>query len=251
MRRSSQSATAGCCLLILLSVVASARQVNAWVVAPKVSDRAQSTKATTSSSSTSYRTHPNAAVRLEATAQRQSGNLHGQGACFLPLKQLPSDYYAPRIIQIAGAYPGLSRADYESVQSEPPADTGQWSYDFSDPDGPQLGTMALDGSNLVASCQDPVIIIASHRSIGVDLPKEVVDDVDLVLLVDRAKRAFGERKFLVLDSPSTGLVIAAYATKAELPDNAQILGQVELAQIPWLPCMQPSRTGFMEEDEYY
>jgi Rubisco Assembly chaperone C-terminal domain len=238
MRR-PQSATVRCfwLFLILLSV-ASRQSTNAWVVvAPPrfLVERVQ--------------------VRLHASsppsAQRQSGNLHGQGACFLPLKQLPSDYYAPRIIQIAGAYPGLSRADYESVQSEPAADVGQWSYDFSDPDGPQLGTMALDGSNLVASCQDPVIIIAAHRSIGVDLPREVVDDVDLVVLVDRAKNAFGERKFLVVDSPSSGLAIAAYNTKAEMPENAQILGQVELVQIPWLPCMQPSRTGFMEEDEAY
>lgn len=177
--------------------------------------------------------------------------MHGQGSCFLPLKQLSSDYYAPRIIQIAGAYPGLSRTNYEAVQSEPPAEQGQWSYDFSDPDGPQLGTMALDGSNLVASCEDPVIVIAAHRSIGVELPKEVVDDVDLVVLVDRSKKAFGERKFLVVDAPSTGLIIAAFATKAELPEGAEILGQVELVQIPWLPCMQPTRTGFMEEDEYY
>jgi hypothetical protein len=29
-----------------------------------------------------------------------AGNLHGEGACFLPLQQMESDYYAPRIIQV-------------------------------------------------------------------------------------------------------------------------------------------------------
>jgi len=29
-----------------------------------------------------------------------SGSLHGQNACFLPLKQLDQDYFAPRIIQV-------------------------------------------------------------------------------------------------------------------------------------------------------
>lgn len=192
---------------------------------------------------------------LAATPSLTSfGNIHGQGACFLPLKQLGSDYYAPRIVQIAGAYPGLSRNEFLAVQSEPPADQGQWTYDFSDPDGPQLGTVALEGSNLIASCQDPVVVIAEHTSLGVELPKEVVDPVDLVVLVDRSKKVFGERKFLVVHTPDNngnGISIAAFASKHELPANAEILGQVELVQIPWLPCMQPSKTGFMEEDEYF
>ena len=189
---------------------------------------------------------------LAATPSLTSfGNIHGQEACFLPLKQLGSDYYAPRIVQIAGAYPGLSRDEFLAVQSEPPADQGQWTYDFSDPDGPQLGTVALEGSNLIASCQDPVVVIAEHTSLGVELPKEVVDPVDLVVLVDRGKKAFGERKFLVVHTPDNGISIAAFASKQELPANAEILGQVELVQIPWLPCMQPSKTGFMEEDEYF
>lgn len=28
------------------------------------------------------------------------GNVHGQGSCFMPLKQLEQDYYSPRIIQV-------------------------------------------------------------------------------------------------------------------------------------------------------
>ena len=37
---------------------------------------------------------------LQSTSLAMSGSLHGQNACFLPLKQLDQDYYAPRIIQV-------------------------------------------------------------------------------------------------------------------------------------------------------
>ena len=33
-----------------------------------------------------------------------SKNLHGQNSCFLPLKQLDQDYYAPRIIQVRESF---------------------------------------------------------------------------------------------------------------------------------------------------
>lgn len=191
-------------------------------------------------------------TQLQATEMATGGSLHGENSCFLPLKQLDQDYYAPRIIQIAGSYPGLTREDFFAVNSEPPAEVGQWSYDFSDPNGPQLGTVALEGSNVATLCEDPVVVIAEHPSLGVDLPEELVDPVDLVVLVDRALKNFAERKFLVLDIPgSSELLIKAYEHKGEMPTDATIVGQVELVQIPWLPCMKPTKTGFMECDEYF
>ena len=45
--------------------------------------------------------------RLQSTAEETSGpvdsyegSLHGNNSCFLPLKQLDQDYYAPRIVQV-------------------------------------------------------------------------------------------------------------------------------------------------------
>jgi hypothetical protein len=180
-----------------------------------------------------------------------SGSLHGQNSCFLPLLQLDQDYFAPRIIQIAGGYPGLSRDEYFAVSSEPTPEKGQWTYDFSDQEGPQLGTVALEGSNTVNSCEDPVVIIAEHTSLGLPLPKSIEGAVDLVVLVDRAKRSFKERIFLVLDSPGKGLTIEAFPSKSDIPDGSEILGQVLLVQVPWLPSMAPTKTGFMESDEYF
>jgi hypothetical protein len=180
-----------------------------------------------------------------------NGSLHGQNACFLPLKQLDQDYYSPRIVQIAGAYPGLTSEDFSAVTSEPAADVGQWTYDFSDPEGPQLGTVAIEGSLIVSSVEDPVVIIAEHPSLGVDLPRAITSAVDLVVLVDRAKTTFHERKFLVLEIPGKGLTIQAFNLKSDIPQGSEILGQVEQVQIPWLPSMQPTKSGFLEADEYY
>ena len=61
-----------------------------------------------------------------------------------------------------------------------------------------------------------------------------------------------ERKFLVVDEPgSDGVVITAYPTFKDMPEGAEILGNVELVQIPWLPSMAPTKSGFMEQDEYF
>jgi len=178
--------------------------------------------------------------------------MHGDSSCFLPLTQLDQDYYAPRIVQIAGAYPGITAEDFFAVTSEPSPPQGQWSYDFSDPDGPQIGTVAVPGSNKVAACGDPCVIIAEHPSIGVELPPAIKDPVDLIVLVDRAKATFAERVFLVVEIPGQEeLVIAAYHTKADLPEGGKIMGQVELVQIPWLPSMKPTKSGFLEVDEYF
>lgn len=146
----------------------------------------------------------------------------------------------------------MTREEFFAVTSEPSAEAGQWTYDFSDPEGPQLGTVALEGSQVVQACEDPVVLIGDHFAMGVELPKELVDPVDLVVLVDRALKTFAERRFLVVDVPGeTELELKAYATKADLPEGATILGQAELVQIPWLPCMKPTKTGFMECDEYF
>eukprot|EP00529_Nitzschia_sp_RCC80_P032627 CAMPEP_0113474046 /NCGR_PEP_ID=MMETSP0014_2-20120614/18372_1 /TAXON_ID=2857 /ORGANISM="Nitzschia sp." /LENGTH=232 /DNA_ID=CAMNT_0000366861 /DNA_START=85 /DNA_END=783 /DNA_ORIENTATION=- /assembly_acc=CAM_ASM_000159 len=191
---------------------------------------------------------------LSSTAQQgNKGSVHGQNSCFLPLKQLDQDYLAPRIVQIAGAYPGLSTSEFYAVQSEASPEPGQWTYDFSDPDGPQLGTVAIEGSGPVASCEDPVAIIAEHPSLGVPMPDVITDPVDLIVLVDRAQTTYVERKFLVLTVPEMGdeLLIGAYPTKADLPQGAEIRGHVVYTQIPWLPSMKPTKSGFMEIDEYF
>lgn len=128
---------------------------------------------------------------------------------------------------------------------------GQWSYDFSDPDGPQLGTVALPGNHITFMCEDPAVIIAEHFSLGVPLPDTLTDPVDLLVLVDRAKNRFSERKFLVIEVPGEGVLIKAFNTKAEIPQGSEILGRVDFVQVPWLPAMQKKKSGFQEDDQLY
>ena len=167
---------------------------------------------------------------------------------------LTHHYYIHSLIdfKIAGAYPGLTEAQVMAVTSEEAPEPGQWAYDFSDPDGPQVGTVAIEGSAVVYMADDPIVVIAEHYSMGIELPPGITEAVDLVVLVDRAKPTFAERKFLLVALEGTGLCkIGAFHTKADLPPKSKILGQVILVQIPWLPAMKSTKTGFMEEDEYY
>mmetsp|Transcript_24195 Transcript_24195/g.37939 ORF Transcript_24195/g.37939 Transcript_24195/m.37939 type:complete len:233 (-) Transcript_24195:212-910(-) len=191
---------------------------------------------------------------IAATPTQSSvGNLHGQGSCFLPLLQNDDEYIAPRIVQIAGAYPGVTTETYLSITSEQAAVLGQWAYDFSDPNGPQLGTVAIPGSTSVYETEDPVVLIAEHFDLGVQLPDAIKDPVDLVVLVDRARQYFAERKFLVMElEENPGMIsIGAFSSKEEMPSTAKIMGQVMLVQIPWLPSMQRKKSGFMEEDQLF
>jgi hypothetical protein len=144
-----------------------------------------------------------------------------------------------------------------AVSSDPSAILGQWNYDFSDPDGPQMGTVALPGMTSVYETEDPVVIIADHISLGVTLPPAITEPVDLIVLCDRARTYFAERRFLVLElqqdtATTSGMItIAAFGSKEEMPMNANIVGHVTLVQIPWLPNMQKKKSGFMEEDELF
>ena len=182
-----------------------------------------------------------------------SGNLHGSNACFLPLQQLEQDTYMPRIVYIAGGtYPhDLTLEQVVATPRAPEAPPlGQWTYTFSEAEDEAAATVSLEGSNLVASCGDPIVIIAEHESLGVKLPSAITEPVDLLVLVDRGKPYFSERKFLVL-SVNNRISIAAFHTREAIPAGASILGQVDQVTIPWLPSMAPTKTGFLEADEYY
>lgn len=138
-----------------------------------------------------------------------------------------------------------------AVSSEPPAEEGQWSYDFSTPNGPQMGTVAVPGGPVVSYADDPIVIIADHLELGIPLPDELKDPVDILVVVDRNLNSFAERKFLVIDVPGEGIKIGGFPTKKDLPVDATILGRVIFVQIPWLPCMKKTKSGFMEEEELY
>lgn len=78
-------------------------------------------------------------------------------------------------LRVIGLYPGLSAQDLMAPSSTASPDVGRWAYDFSDPDGPQMGTVALPGSEIVHYAVDPVVVIASNKALGVELYGEDVE----------------------------------------------------------------------------
>lgn len=183
------------------------------------------------------------------------GNAHGQNHCFLPIQQLHQDTHTPRIVPIAGVYPGLSSEEFLAPIPEPISQPGQWSYHFYQPhNGNIKGSIAIPGSALISSCVDIIAIIAGHSSLGIPLPKDIEGEVDVVVLVDRSVQTFTEKNFLVWKHDDSGpeekIQIGAFGTGGEIPVNCKIMGQVSLVMIPWLPGMKRNSMGFMEDDEY-
>lgn len=119
-----------------------------------------------------------------------------------------------------------------------------WHFDFSDPEGPQLGTVALAPGNAVHSCGDPVVIVTQSSLLGLSLSNNV--DAEVLVLIDRSDRDFYPEKFYAAASPDGSVIIRWFD---QLPSGHSVLGRVALVTIPFLPSMQKKKTGFMEEDD--
>jgi len=68
----------------------------------------------------------------QAEVQSVGEGLHGEASCFLPLDQLDNGVLWPRIVRVAGIYPGLTQAEVTAVPMapEPPEQDGLWLFDF-------------------------------------------------------------------------------------------------------------------------
>jgi hypothetical protein len=168
--------------------------------------------------------------------------LHGQNFKFLPIIQGNPKKHFPRIVCIAGVYPDLSPEELMAPSSSPAAPVGRWMYDFSDPDGPQLGTVAIPGSDVVTECIDPIAVIAKNTVLGVDAP----EDMEMVVLIDRANRNFSPDNFYIFKTPSNTLLIQ---WTESISQGYQCLGKVVLCLSPFLESMRTALSGFAEADE--
>ncbi|CAM9606364.1 unnamed protein product, partial [Phaeothamnion confervicola] len=135
--------------------------------------------------------------QVSATVTTQEG-LHGTGSRYMPIVQIKSSQEYPRTVAVAGVYPGLTPDEFLTPQSSEPAELGKWQYDFTDPDGPQMGTVALPGSAQLNSLDDPVIVVARNDVLGIELPK---GDVSTLVVADRADTEFEMGKFFVWQTP--------------------------------------------------
>lgn len=141
----------------------------------------------------------------------------------------------------AGVFPELSVADLLAPSSSPAAPAGMWTYDFSDPEGPQLGTVALPGSDVITDCVDPVALITKNTVLGVP----AVEEVEMLVVIDRADTSFNSEDFFIFRTPDDRLVIQ---WSDEMPEGHVVMGRVAICAYPWTPAMQKKSTGFLEDE---
>ncbi|CAM9894059.1 unnamed protein product [Ectocarpus sp. 13 AM-2016] len=91
---------------------------------------------------------------------------------FLPVDQMDDEVFAPRIVQVAGALPEITVADIMAVGFTPAPEMGMWQYDFSDPEGPQLGTVAVPGGEQVFKMKEPVAIVCPNDDLNIQMPND-------------------------------------------------------------------------------
>ncbi|CAM9488666.1 unnamed protein product [Choristocarpus tenellus] len=180
-------------------------------------------------------------------AQVEEG-MHGTRSRFLPIIQVEDNEIMPRIVQIAGALPDLTVEDLNAVSSSPAAEMGNWQYDFSDPEGPQMGTVALPGTSVTLQLSDPVAIVSPNDKLNVSLPNDEI--AECLVVIDRGVLEFEVGKFFLWDTPN-GLQIRFFESQQRVIEGFVPLGKVILVYIPFLPSMTKKSTGFQEEDELF
>eukprot|EP00953_Heterococcus_sp_UTEX-ZZ885_P024050 13181-Heterococcus_DN1.PRE.1 len=194
----------------------------------------------------------------QMSAQAASG-LHGTGSRFMPVVQIDEDEHYPRSIAVAGMYPGItaelrvamlctafSAQEIAAVTSSEAAEPGSWQYDFTDPEGPQMGTVAVPGSAIVTEMDDPCIIVAQSDALGIVLPQDDVTEV--LVCVDRASTEFLVGRFFVWQQQQTGEVTIRWFD--QMPADHTILGQVMTVHVPFLDTMEKQNKSWMEEESY-
>lgn len=167
---------------------------------------------------------------------------HGEGFKYLPIQKASSDEYFPRILPIAGVYPSITLEQVLSPVTSPVASIGTWSYEFTDPNGSQLGTVALPGSHILHHSIDPIVLITKNT----DLNIRVIEEVEMLVVVDRGDREFDSQAFFLFLTPTNELTIK---WTEDLPEDHQVVGRIILCWIPYTEMMAPKKTGFLEEDD--
>ena len=170
------------------------------------------------------------------------GGLHGDGFRYLQIEQGKRLTNFPRIIPIAGVYPEITPEQLLAPAAASEAKFGSWSYDFSDPAGPQLGTVAIPASRVMTECIDPVAVIAPNRALGV----KIVEDVEMIIVIDRADRRFNPDEFFIFRTPDDQLSIQ---WMDEVEDGYEVMGKVITSMSPFVPGMYKEKSGFAEDDD--
>jgi len=185
------------------------------------------------------------AVAVEAPAAELG--LHGSESCFMPLDQMDSSIQWPRILRIAGVYPGIVASDVANPPATPPpAGEGEWTYDFPDAHGSEFGVVAVPGSDLLLGAVDPIAIITSTETLGLLVPPQ-----ECLVVIDRAEVDYDERQFFAYADANSRVHIrrlsggSGYAA----PDGWTVLGRVIVVKLKYDPSTMAKKGTWMEEDD--
>jgi len=172
---------------------------------------------------------------------KMMATLHGENFKFMPLSKLSRDEYFPRVIQIGGVYPGVTLDEYYAPKSSKEVSPSMWSYEFPDPDGPQLGSVSVPGSDVIYDCIDPVALISSTDQLGIkskDGPSEVL------VIIDREDRDFFVDSFYAVENSDGNIEITSLTDS----EGYNIIGKVVVCFLPTPPAKKQS-SGFMEDED--
>lgn len=168
---------------------------------------------------------------------------HGENFKYLTVFKGKSSEHFPRTVPIAGMYPELTPEDVLAPAQLPLVMPGQFTFDFSDASGPQLGTIAVPGSDVLTFADDPVAIITHNSHLGI---KSVSSEgVEIVAVVDRADLKFNPDLFYIWRSPDN---VVEMGSMDRIEEGYSILGRIILTMVPYVKGDSKPSTGFLEED---
>ena len=170
--------------------------------------------------------------------------MHGSGSRFIPLSQNKPEDISPRMVPVAGMSPSITAEELLAPPSSAAPPLGMWQFDFSDPDGPQLGTVVLPPSNAIQTAEDPVVMVAESTELGLSLRNDV--ECEVLIVIDRGDKTFEDDKFFAFSAPDGSVIVRWFQ---ELPAGYSVLGRVVIVIVPYLESMMVKSSGFMEDQD--
>lgn len=169
--------------------------------------------------------------------------LHGSGFCFMPLLQLTNDDQWPRVLRVAGEYPGLTAKELAAPPSTVEAAApGSWTFEFPDAYSSEFGMIAIPGYDLIRHSVDPVVVVAKSEALGLPLVKEQ----EVLVVVDRDDVEFDERAFFAYADADGRIVMRRFESQTS---DFSIVGKIILIQLPFDPSTQPKSGTWLEEGD--
>ncbi|CAN8077148.1 unnamed protein product [Agarophyton chilense] len=177
---------------------------------------------------------------------------HNEESRFLSIASVDSEEFPTRILTIAGVIPELTTAQFKStpaVLTNKRPDKGNLVITKL-PEHYHGDIMSLPGSEVLAGCGDPVLVLAEQSEVSAtSLPISEGDLVALVVDRDMNRRTFESTNFYVWDV--RGNIRVGWAKEEPHPSQAECVGQVVFGIMEIKPDLRQKKSCWEEENETY